>query len=184
MSVNTWVNIYIQLASHHLRPVGVKAKEFEYPAYSGVEFARIMQLLDLSLLDIASRQFSNSVLAATALYLASERSRPYFTIITGVYKCDCSYKINSTWDIRGLIYSRHSFLICYCASMHYYHVMFYATGLEMSDIQVCLNWMHPCATVFNQKAQPRQKIFSGVSMHVACVLWFLNAFSYHWCTSV
>ena len=44
VTVNTWVNVYTQLSSHHLRPPGVKAKEFEYPAYSGMEFIRVMQV--------------------------------------------------------------------------------------------------------------------------------------------
>jgi len=44
ITINTWVNVYMQLCSHHLRPPGVKAKEFEYPAYSSVEFIRVMQV--------------------------------------------------------------------------------------------------------------------------------------------
>ena len=44
VSVNTWVNVYMQLGSHHLRPPGVKAREFEYPAYSCLEFIRVMQV--------------------------------------------------------------------------------------------------------------------------------------------
>ena len=72
VTVNTWVNTYMQLGSHHLWPSVVKAREFaiEYPAYSCLEFIRVMQLLDLCMLDIASRQFSSSILAAsTAVYL-------------------------------------------------------------------------------------------------------------------
>lgn len=83
VTVNTWVNTYMQLGSHHLRPSGVKAREFEYPAYSCLEFIRVMQLLDLCMLDIASRQFSSSVLAASAVYLVSERSRAHLEVITG-----------------------------------------------------------------------------------------------------
>ena len=44
VTVNTWINVYTQLSSHHLRPPGVKAKEFEYPAYSGMEFIKVMQV--------------------------------------------------------------------------------------------------------------------------------------------
>lgn len=83
VTVNTWVNTYMQLGSHHLRPNVVKAREFEYPAYSCLEFIRVMQLLDLCMLDIASRQFSSSVLAASAVYLISERSRAHLEVITG-----------------------------------------------------------------------------------------------------
>lgn len=83
VTVSTWVNTYMQLGSHHLRPLGVKAKEFDYPAYSSVEFPKVMKLLDLSILDIASRKFGSSVLAASAVYLQSERSRANLAIITG-----------------------------------------------------------------------------------------------------
>ena len=83
VTVNTWVNTYMQLGSHHLRPSVVKAREFEYPAYSCLEFIRVMQLLDLCMLNIASRQFSSSVLAASAVYLVSERSRAHLEVITG-----------------------------------------------------------------------------------------------------
>lgn len=83
MTVNTWVNTYMQLGSHHFRPAGVKAKEFDYPAYSAVEFPKVMKLLDLTMLDIASRRFSSSLLAASAVYLQSERSRANLAVITG-----------------------------------------------------------------------------------------------------
>ena len=83
VTVNTWVNTYMQLGSRHLRPPRVKAKEFEFPAYSCVEFTRVMKLLDLCSLDIASRQFGSSVLAASAVYLQSERSRADLAAITG-----------------------------------------------------------------------------------------------------
>lgn len=73
----------MQLNSHHLRPPGVNAREFEFPAFSPLEFTRIMQLLDLCTLDMSSRQFGSSVLAATAVYYASERSRPHLANITG-----------------------------------------------------------------------------------------------------
>lgn len=117
VTVNTWVNTYMQLGSHHLRPSGIKAREFEYPAYSCLEFIRVMQLLDLCMLDIASRQFSSSVLAASAVYLVSERSRAHLEVIT---------------------------------------------GLELSDIHVCVNWMQPCSIVLSHKGPIKQRTFSGV----------------------
>lgn len=83
VTVNTWVNTYMQLNSRHLRPPGLNTREFEFPAFSPPEFTQIMQLLDLCTLDISSRQFGSSVLAATAVYFASERSRPHLSIITG-----------------------------------------------------------------------------------------------------
>jgi len=80
---STWVNTYMQLASHHLRPSGIKAKEFDFPAFSGTEFSRVMKLLDLCTLDIASRQFGSSILAASAVYLQSEKSRGNLALLTG-----------------------------------------------------------------------------------------------------
>lgn len=83
VTVSTWVNTYMQLGSHHFRPPGVKAREFDYPAYSAVEFPKVMKLLDLTMMDIASRRFGSSVLAASAVYLQSERSRTNLANITG-----------------------------------------------------------------------------------------------------
>jgi cyclin E len=88
VSVNTWINIYMQLASSYFRPPGIKAKEFEYPAFSPYEFIRVMQVLDLCTLDISSRQFSSSVLAATALYLVSEKCHLHLNLITGFQLTD------------------------------------------------------------------------------------------------
>lgn len=116
VSVNTWVNVYMQLGSHHLRPPGVKAREFEYPAYSCLEFIRVMQLLDLCTLDISSKQFGSSVMAASAVYLTSERGRTHLQTVT---------------------------------------------GLELSDIQTCVDWMQHCAIILNQKPA-QQKTFRGV----------------------
>lgn len=94
VTVNTWVNTYLQLSSHHLRPAGVKAKEFDYPAYSSVEFPKVMKLLDLCSFDIASRKFGSSVLAASAIYLQSERSRANLAIITGFELKDIEVCVN------------------------------------------------------------------------------------------
>lgn len=43
----------------------------------------VFQLLDVCTLDMSSKRFSSSVLAASALFLVSERSRQDFTDITG-----------------------------------------------------------------------------------------------------
>lgn len=83
VTASTWVNTYMQLGSHYLRPAGVKAKEFEFPAYSSVEFPKVMKLLDLCSLDVVSRKFGSSVLAASSLYLQSERSRANLAVTTG-----------------------------------------------------------------------------------------------------
>ena len=83
VTVNTWMNTYMQVGSHHLRPPGIKAKEFEFPAYSAMEFLKAMRLLDLCSLDIASRKYGSSILAASAFYLQCEKSRSHLTAITG-----------------------------------------------------------------------------------------------------
>ena len=120
VTVNTWVNTYMQLGSHHLRPSGVKAREFEYPAYSCLEFVRVMQLLDLCMLDIASRQFSSSVLAASAVYLVSERSRAHLEVITGEIMeallssfLSLSLFLSSSWHpIPSVTLSPYLFIFC------------------------------------------------------------------------
>ena len=77
----------MQLCSHHFRPPGGKTKEFDLPAYSTVEFPKVMKLLDLCCLDVASRQFGSSVLAASAVYHQSERCRLHLNKITGKGEC-------------------------------------------------------------------------------------------------
>ncbi|XP_064394881.1 G1/S-specific cyclin-E1-like [Halichondria panicea] len=116
VTVNTWVNTYVQLLSHHLRP-GVKEREFELPAFSPIEFIKVMQLLDLCTLDTNSRQFGSSVLAASAFFLSSERSRAHLLLIT---------------------------------------------GYELSEIRLCVGWMHPFAVVYGHNGTIIQKAFSGV----------------------
>ena len=44
VTVNTWVNTYMQISSHHLRPPGLITRDFEYPAYSPLEFIRVLQV--------------------------------------------------------------------------------------------------------------------------------------------
>ena len=99
VTVNTWVNTYMQLGSHHFRPPGVKAKEFEFPAYSAVEFPKVMKLLDLCSLDIASRQFGSSVLAASAVYLQSERGKNSLSMITGQWEGSCDPQVTVGDDV-------------------------------------------------------------------------------------
>lgn len=88
VTVNTWMNIYMQLTSSYFRPPGLKAREFELPAYSPMEFIRAMQVLDLCTLDIASRQFCSSILSASALHLVSEKCQSHLHLITGFQLSD------------------------------------------------------------------------------------------------
>ena len=104
VTVNTWVNTYMQLGSYHLRPSGIKVKEFDYPAYSSVEFPKVMKLLDLCTLDIASRKFGSSVLAAAAVYLQCERSRSHMMLTMGEWRDLVVVGINK--DIITLCFCR------------------------------------------------------------------------------
>lgn len=94
VTVNTWVNTYMQIQTHHTRPPGLLDRDFELPSFSPLEFIKIMQLLDLCTLDMNSRQFGASILAASALYLASERSRPHLPLITGFELNDVQVCVN------------------------------------------------------------------------------------------
>jgi len=51
-------------------------------------------------------------------------------------------------------------------------------GLELNDIQLCLNWMQPCATVLSQKGPVLQKTFSGVCI-LACLTLFIQCVWVH-----
>ena len=59
VTVNTWVNAFMQISSHHLRPPGVKCREFEYPAYSPLEFIRVLQVSPLTPGELALQMMPN-----------------------------------------------------------------------------------------------------------------------------
>ena len=88
VTVNMWTKVYLQIASNCLSPPGPGAKPFEYPMYSTDDYLRVMQLLDFCCLDIASRQFGNSVLAASAVYVVLEKHRTSLGRITGFKLAD------------------------------------------------------------------------------------------------
>ena len=54
-----------QVAHGDLSPC---SESFVLPAFSGLPFSKAMRLLDLTVLDVGSLEFSYSVLAASALY--------------------------------------------------------------------------------------------------------------------
>lgn len=157
----------MQLGSHHLRPAGVKAKEFEFPAYSSVEFPKVMKLLDLCSLDVVSRKFGSSVLAASSLYLQSERSRANLAVTTG------GWALLRTWE-RGVC--RRAFYILLGGHFiellvpivsgfvtDFFFVFCNFVGFELREIQACVNWMYPFAVVLSQKVMVAKKAFPGVS---------------------
>ena len=84
VSVNTWTTLYLQLLANKLRPlIGLQPKPLEYPSFPKSTFIRVMKILDISCMDIGSRQFCSSVLAAAAFYLMTERSEMHVKLISG-----------------------------------------------------------------------------------------------------
>jgi len=65
MTPNSWLRMYMQVAHGDLSPC---SDSFVLPAFSGLPFSKAMRLLDLTVLDVGSLEFSYSVLAASALY--------------------------------------------------------------------------------------------------------------------
>ena len=70
ITVNIWMNTYLQ------------------SAYSTLEFIQAMEVLDLSMLNICSRQFPSSILAAAALWLISKKCQQHLKLITGLQFSD------------------------------------------------------------------------------------------------
>lgn len=68
MTPNGWMKLYMQVT--HCDRSLVDGDNFVIPQFSGLPFLRVMQLLDLCVLDMASCQFRYSVLAASAFYYA------------------------------------------------------------------------------------------------------------------
>jgi cyclin E len=65
MTPNAWMRMFMQVSQGDLTPY---SPSFSLPSYSGQNFSKAMQLLDLSVLDLGSLEFTYSVLAASALY--------------------------------------------------------------------------------------------------------------------
>jgi len=65
MTPNAWMRMYLQTVHGSKAPCD---ESFSLPAYSGLPFSRVMQLLDLAMLDVGSLDFPYSVLATSALY--------------------------------------------------------------------------------------------------------------------
>jgi cyclin E len=73
MTPNSWVKLYMQVnkANYIVEINGGNPPDNEdlvLPQYSGKSFSKVMQLLDLCILDIGSLSFPYSVLSASALY--------------------------------------------------------------------------------------------------------------------
>lgn len=75
-------------------------------------------------MDISSRQFSSSCLAATAIYHLIDRCRESLLLITGKLSSDCGHY-----------------------QMKKYQQLYYCTGLQYADINICVDWMLPFVQV-------------------------------------
>ena len=79
MTPNSWVKVYLQ-ASEATFIVEVEGKrlpgneDLVLPLYTSQDFSRVMQLLDLCILDFGSLAFPYSVLSASAIYLFVDKS--------------------------------------------------------------------------------------------------------------
>ena len=65
MTANSWMMFYMQINHGSKRPMD---ESFSLPDFSGFSFSLAMQLVDLSMMDMGSLEFSYSILATSALY--------------------------------------------------------------------------------------------------------------------
>jgi len=65
MTPNSWMRTFMQILHGPKKDDSIS---FAIPAYTGLPFSKVMQLLDLCMLDFASLDFSYSILASSALY--------------------------------------------------------------------------------------------------------------------
>jgi cyclin E len=72
MTPNAWMKMYMQVANVDRRADSHSAATFVTPQFTGLPFCRVMQLVDLCVLDMKSLSFSYSVLAASALALVQQ----------------------------------------------------------------------------------------------------------------
>lgn len=67
----------MQISSHHLRPPGIKTREFEYPAYSPLEFIRVLQVCEIAMMCVcvmSERTFSFIGVVVGYLYIGYVQS--------------------------------------------------------------------------------------------------------------
>ncbi|XP_013790446.1 G1/S-specific cyclin-E-like, partial [Limulus polyphemus] len=71
MTINSWLNVYLQLAGDFSNTRG---NDFLVPEYSTHTFVQVAQLIDLCILDVECLKFPYSVVAGAALHhIASEK---------------------------------------------------------------------------------------------------------------
>ncbi|XP_064610995.1 G1/S-specific cyclin-E-like isoform X3 [Liolophura sinensis] len=113
MTVNSWLNVYLQVAN--LEQITESEHGFVFPQYSAHAFVQIARLTDLCMLDLGSVQFTNSVLAASALYHMSSES-----------------------------------------------IALAVSGLNMTDIMACVQWMAPHAITIREAGSTELKFFPTI----------------------
>ena len=79
MTPNSWVKLYMQVnqANYIVEMNGSNPagnEDFVLPQFSGNRFSKVMQLVDLCILDIGSLSFPYSVLSASALYHCQDQA--------------------------------------------------------------------------------------------------------------
>ncbi len=83
MTPNSWMKMFLQVSNMDSRGEGSStAAAFVTPQYSGLPFCRVMQLVDLCVLDINSLSFNYSVMAAAALAVV-QGDRALATAVSG-----------------------------------------------------------------------------------------------------
>ena len=92
ITAHTWATMYLHIGTHKLRPTVLENIPFEYPALPNPTILQVMKVLDLSSMDIRSRKFGSSVLAASAFYLTTGMSERLLKLVTGyavgnIWKC-------------------------------------------------------------------------------------------------
>ena len=92
MTPNSWVKLYMQVnkAAYIVDINGANPpgnEDLVLPQYSGKSFSKVMQLLDLCILDIGSLSFPYSVLSASALYHCQDQ-------ITALQSSGIYYRFN------------------------------------------------------------------------------------------
>ena len=65
MTANSWMMFYMQINHGSKKPMN---ESFSLPDFPGFSFSLAMQLVDLSMMDMGSLEFSYSILATSALY--------------------------------------------------------------------------------------------------------------------
>ena len=136
----------------------------------------IKQSIDLGRSTWAQRAKLPCLEIATDLLDVTLATHCHTTIITSTQStsCFCMLLSNIKQQLFWLLSNRQTKkLIVQLLSLKAlsHDLLFPSVGLELSDIQLCVNWMQPCATILSQKGVVVQKTFSGVRVIHNCVYY-------------